>query len=125
MTSVDAVFSFTNHTKWLNPLPTSPASHVVFTAGCLLVQGPLEHHPRTCGSLKSHRNELQQNSTGNLHHQYLAELLLNVYSYYVMVKSLFCCYVYTCILKPAFVKSSHTFFIGHTTELMKGSYIIM
>ena len=41
---------------------------------------------------------------GNFQHQYLSELLVNVYSYCLMVKV---CLVVVCIWKPAFLKCSH------------------
>ena len=44
---------------------------------------PTEDHPNTHGCLTSLRNK---NNLGNFQHQYLPELLVNVYSYCVMVK---------------------------------------
>ena len=42
-------------------------------------------------AMTSLRNKLQQSSLGNFQHQYVAELLVNVYSYRLMVKSVSCC----------------------------------
>ena len=44
---------------------------------------PTEDHQNTHGCLTSLRNK---NNLGNFQHQYLPELLVNVYSYCVMVK---------------------------------------
>ena len=58
----------------LNISPTSPASSMVI------------YHLGIRGCLTSLRNKQQQNQPSNFQHQYLPELLVNVYSYYVMVK---------------------------------------
>ena len=54
--------------------------------------GPFEDRSSTRGCLTSLRNKPQQskNSLGNFQHQYLAELLVNMHSYHLMVKSVSC-----------------------------------
>ena len=94
MASIGVVFTSTYHTKQLNPWPNpwqnSSASHVVNYSQLSACQGdmqPFEGDPYTLGRLKSLRNKPQQKHPGKLStHQYLAELLVNVYSYCLMVK---------------------------------------
>ena len=52
---------------------------------------PFKDHPRTHGHLTNHRNKPQQKQPG---HQYLPELLVNVYNYCSLVKSVSCCCVH-------------------------------
>ena len=61
---------------------------------CLGDVEPFEVHPSICGSLTSFRNQPQEKTMGNFQHQYLPEQLVNVYSYCVIVKSVFCCCVH-------------------------------
>ena len=93
MASIDAIFTSTYHTKQLNPWPNSLASRLVNYSRLSACQGdiePFEGNPSTRGRLTSLRNKPQQ---GNFQHQYLPELLVNVYSYHLMVKSVSCCCV--------------------------------
>ena len=93
MASSGVIFTSTYHTKQLNPWPNSSASHVVNYSQLSACQGdmqPFEGDPYTRGHLTSLRNK---SSPGNFQHQYLAELLVNVYSYRLMVKSVSCCCV--------------------------------
>ena len=48
---------------------------------------PFEGDPSTRGRLTSIKNK---SSTGNFQHQYLLELLVSMYSYHLMVKSVSC-----------------------------------
>ena len=91
MTYIGAIFTSTYHTKQLNPWPYSSASYVVNysqLSACQLAMEPSKDHPSTRESLTSERNNL-----ANFQHQYLPELLVNVYSYLLMVKSVSCCCV--------------------------------
>ena len=93
MASIGVIFTSTYHTKQLNPSPNSSASHVVNYSQLSACQGdiqPFEGDQYTRGRLTSLRNK---SSLGNFQHQYLAELLVNVYSYCLMVKSVSCCCV--------------------------------
>ena len=83
-------------TKQLNPWPSSSASCVVnyrLLSACQGNMEPFKGYPSTHGHLKSLRNKPQQikRSVGNFQHRYLTELLVNVYSYHLMVKSVSCC----------------------------------
>ena len=92
MASIGVIFTSTYHTKQLNPWPNSSASRVVNYSQLSTCQGdmqPFEGDPYTHGRLTSP----SKGSPGNFQHQYLAELLVNVYSYCLMVKSVFCCCV--------------------------------
>ena len=87
MASIDALFTTTYHTKQLNPWPNSSASHVVNYSQLFTCQGdmqPSKGDPSTCGCLISLRNKPQQKQP---------ELLVNAYSYCLMVKSVSCCCV--------------------------------
>ena len=50
-------------------------------------------HLSTHGHLISLKNKQQQSSLNDFQHQYLSELLVNAYSYHMMVKSVSCCCV--------------------------------
>ena len=96
MASIGVIFTSTYHTKQLNPWPNSSSSYVVNYSYLSICQGdmqPFEGDPDTRGCLTSLRNKPQQNSLANFQHHYLAELLVNVYSYRLMVKSVSCCCV--------------------------------
>ena len=96
MASICAIFTSTYHTKQLNPWPNSSASHVVnysWLSVCQEEIQPPEDHSSTCVHLTCPRNKPQQSSLDNFHHQYLAELLVNVYNYHLMVKSVSSCCV--------------------------------
>ena len=54
---------------------------------------PFEGNPDTRGRLKSLRNKPWQKQPDQLSASYLAEMLVNVYSYRLIVKSLSCCCV--------------------------------
>ena len=76
-------------TKQLNPWPNSSASPVVKYSRLSACRGDMEVFEgdlNTHGCLKSLRNKLQQNQPGQLYHQHLAELSVNIYSYCLMVK---------------------------------------
>ena len=96
MASIGVIFTSTYHTKQLNPWPNSSASRVVNYSQLSACQGdmqPFEGDQYTRGRLTSLRNKPRQKQRGQLQHQYLAELLVNVYSYCLMVKSVSCCCV--------------------------------
>ena len=91
-----------NTTKQLNPSPTSPASCV---AGWLLVQGRSSHSKITHAFMDIWQNSEtshSKSSLGNYQHWYLADMLANVYSYCVMVKSVSYCMLHA--WKPGFLK---------------------
>ena len=90
--SIGVIFT-TYHTKQLYPWPNSSASRVVNYSQLSACQGdmqPFEGDLYTRGRLTSH----SKSSPDNFQHQYLAELLVNVYSYCLMVKSMSCCCVH-------------------------------
>ena len=92
MASIGVIFTSTYHTKQLNPWPNSSASRVVNYSQLSACQGdmqPFEGDPYTRGRLTS----LSKSSPGNFQYQYQAELLANVYSHCLMVKSVSCCCV--------------------------------
>ena len=94
MASIGVIFTSTYHTKQLNPWPNSSASHVVNYSQLSACQGdmqPFEGDLYTRGRLTNLRNKPQQKQPGNFQHQYLAKLLVNLYSYCLMVKSVSCC----------------------------------
>ena len=94
MASIGVIFTSTYHTKQLNPWPNSSASRVVNYSQLSACQGDMqtfEGDPYTRGRLTSLRNK---SSPGNFQHQYQAELLANVYSHCLMVKSVSCCCVH-------------------------------
>ena len=96
MTSVGAIFTSTYHTKQLNPWPNSSASRVVNYSRLSACQGDMESFegdPSTRGRLTSLRRSHSKSSQGNFQPQYWPELLVNVYSYRLMVKSVSCCCV--------------------------------
>ena len=92
MASIGIIFTSKKHTKQLNQWPNSSASRVVNYKQLSACQGdmqPFKGDPYTHGRLTSH----SKSSLGNFQHQYLAELLVNVYSYCLMVKSVSSCCV--------------------------------
>ena len=67
--SIGAIFTFTYHTKQLDPWPNLLASHVVNFSQLSACQGeikPFEDHPSTCGHLASLRNKPKQKPPGQL-----------------------------------------------------------
>ena len=93
MAFIGVIFTCTYHTKQLNPQSNSSASCVVNYSQLSACQGdiqPFEGNPYTRERLTSH----SKSNSGNFQHQYLAELLVNVYKYCVMVKSVSCCSVH-------------------------------
>ena len=96
MASIDTIFASTYHTKQLNPWSFSLASRVVNYCQLSACQGeiePFKDHLSTCGCLTNLRNKPQQKQPGQLSVPMLAELLVNVQSYRLMVKSTSCCCV--------------------------------
>ena len=94
--SIGVIFTSTYRIKQFNLWPNSSASRVVNYNQLSACQGdmqPFEGDPYTLGRLTSLRNKPQQKQPGKLQHQYLAELLINVYSYCLMVKSVSSCCV--------------------------------
>ena len=86
-------FTSTYNAKQLNPWPNSLASHVLNYSRLSACQGKMESskdHLSTCEHLTSLRNK---RSLGNFQCQYLAKLLVNVYSHHLMMKCVCCCYV--------------------------------
>ena len=96
MASIGAIFTSTYRTKQLNPWPNSSTNRVVNYSRLSACQGDIElfeGDPSTHRRLTSLRNNHSKSNLGNFHHQYLAELLVNVYSYRLMVKSVTSCFV--------------------------------
>ena len=94
MASTGVIFTSTYHTKHLNPWPSSLASHVVNYSHLSSCPGNMELFEgdlSTCVRLTSFSTKPQQSSLGNFQHQYLSELLVHLYSYHFMVKSVSCC----------------------------------
>ena len=93
MASIGAIFTSTYQKKQLNHWPNSSAICVVNYSRLSAYRGdmePFEGDPSTCGCLKCH----SQSSLVNFQHQCLPELLVNVYCYRLMVKSVSCYCVY-------------------------------
>ena len=91
MAPIDVIFTSTFYTKQLNPWPNPSASRVVNYSQLSAYQGICSHLKVAWVlvdiwqvSEKSHR----KSSPGNFQYQYLPELLVNVYSYCLMVKSM-------------------------------------
>ena len=98
MAFIGAIFTSTYHTKQLNPWPNSSASHVVNYSRLSACQRNIqlfEGDPSTCARLTSLRTSHvhSKSNQDNFQHQYLPELLVNVYVYHLMVKSVSCCCV--------------------------------
>ena len=95
MASIGVIFTSTYHTKQLNPWPNSSASRVVNCSQLSACQGdmqPFEGDPYTRGRLTASETSHSKSSLGNFQHQYLAELLVNVYSYFLTMRSVsYCC----------------------------------
>ena len=90
MASIGTIFTSTYHTKQLNPWPNSPSSRVVNYSRLTAFQGdmePFKGNSSTHGCLTNLSNKPQQSSLGNFQHHYPLELLVNVYSYRLIVKS--------------------------------------
>ena len=93
------------------------------TASCLLVKG-------ICSYLKATRTLVDvwqasetshsKSSPGNFQHQYLAELLVNVYSYCLMVKSGSCC----CVHGNRLLSNLVTYATNITIHLSSTNYFI-
>ena len=82
-----AFFTSTYHTKHLNPWPSSSASYVVNYNWLSACQGEMEpfDKPQKQATAKAAWATFSTNIWLNL--------LVNVYSYHLMVKSVSCCYV--------------------------------
>ena len=82
--------------SWINPWPRSSASHIV-NYSCLSVYSGKMSHFRTNWIIvyvwQASWTNHSKISRGNFQHQYLPELLVNVYSYHLMVK----CVCYYCM----------------------------
>ena len=92
LASIGAIFTSIYHTKQLNPWPNISASHVVKynqLSACQVEMWLFQDHSSICGHLTSQNKR----SLGNFQHQCLPELLVNVHSYPLMVKSVSCCCV--------------------------------
>ena len=92
---IGAIFSSTYDTKQLSPCPQphQPSSRIVIysqLSACWDEMEPFKDHLGTYESLKILRNKPQQSSLNNFQHQYLPELLVNVYSYCLIVKCVPC-----------------------------------
>ena len=80
--SIGVIFTSTYHKKQLNPWPNSSASRVVNYSWPSFCQGDMEAFvgdPNTRGHQTNLRKSHSKSSLGNFQHQYLAELLVNVY----------------------------------------------
>ena len=96
MASIGAVFTSTYHTKQLNPWPNSSASVVVNYSWQSACQGDMQlfkGDPALVDISQASETSHNKRSPGNFQHQYLPELLVNVYSYRLMEKHVSCCCV--------------------------------
>ena len=87
MASIGAIFSSIYHTKQLHK---SSASRVVNYNQLSACQGEMEPFKTTLAFVdiwQASEASHNKSSLGNFQHQYLGELLVNVYSYHLMVKS--------------------------------------
>ena len=81
------------YTKQPNPWPNSSASCAVNYSQLFACQGIWNHLQVTQALVdvwQTSETSHSKSSLGNVQHQYLAELLVNVYSYCLMVKSVSC-----------------------------------
>ena len=114
--SISAIFTSTYHSKQLNSWPNSLANRVVNYSQLSAFQGntePFEGDLNIRGHLTGLRNKPQQKQPRKLH-QYLFELLVNVYSYHLMVRSVSCCCVHGSQLFSNPVTHTHTHTHAHT-----------
>ena len=95
MAFIDAIFTSTHHTKQLNQWPNSSASCMVNYSQLSAFQGIWSYLKTTRALVdiwQASETSHSKSNLGNFHHQYLTELLVNVYSYHLMVKSVsWCC----------------------------------
>ena len=96
MASIGIIFTSTYHIKQLYPWSNSSASRVVNYSQLSACQGDMQPLKAT-GTLvdvwEASETSHSKSSPGYFQHQYLAELLVNTYSYCLMVKSVSCCCV--------------------------------
>ena len=93
MAFIGAIFTSTYHTKQLNPLINSSANYVVNYSWLFACQGemePFEDHSSIRRCLTSLKSKPQQKQPGQLQHQYLTELLVNMHSHCLIVKTVSC-----------------------------------
>ena len=111
MASIVAIFTYTYHTKQLNPWPYLSASHVVNYSRLSACQGdvePFEGDPSTRGHLKSLRNKPKQKQPGQLSALVLAWIVSQcVHLSFDGEK----CVLLWCEWKLAFLRSSHNYYI--------------
>ena len=87
------------------------------TAGCLLVKGICSHLKATRALVdvwQASETSHSKSSQGNFQHQYLPELLFNVYGYHLMVKSMIWCCVHGKWLFSNLVTYTNTHTDTHT-----------
>ena len=117
LTSTDAIFTSTYHTKQLNPWPNSSASCVVnysWLSACQEDMQPFEGNPSTHGRLKSCRNKPQQKQPG----QILASILAWIFSQCVQLSfDDEKCVLLFSAWKPAFLKFAHIYSKGYNFYL--------
>ena len=98
MVSIGATFTSMYCTSHLTLWPYSSASRVVNCNGLSACQGerePFKDHQNTCGHLtQASGTSHSKSSLGNLQYLYVDKLLVNVYSYHLMEKSVSCCCVH-------------------------------
>ena len=99
MVSIGAIINSKYHTKQINPLTNSPASHVIIYS-CLSVclsreDGAIERPPKHQQTSDKPQKQATAKAAraifGTNTYLQLPELLVNVYSYQVMVKGVSCC----------------------------------
>ena len=108
MASNGTIFSSTYISFKVAKSMVNLTSNMVIYSGCLLVQ--VRHsHLKTTQPLMNIWQALEtshsKSNLGNFQHQYLPEILVNVYSYHVIVKV---CHTVVC-MKAGFPQSSHTY----------------
>ena len=126
MTSIGAIFTFTYHTKQLNPWPNSSASRVVNYSRLSACQGDMESFegdPSTRGRLTSLRNKPQQKQPG----QFSASILARIVSQCIQLSfDGEKCVLLLCAWKASFLKSGHkctfAFGISRNTDFKYSSH---
>ena len=115
MASIGAIFTSTSHkaAKFMAKLISQSYSELQPTVCLPRDMQPFEGNPSTHGHLTSLRNESQQNSSGNFQHQYLPELLINIYNHHLMVKSVSC----YCVRGSRLFSNPVTYIDQHTAQL--------
>ena len=90
MAFIGTIFTSTYHTKELNPWPNSSARCVVNYSWLSACQGDMKPFEALMDVWQTSETSHNKSSSG---YQYLPEVLVTVYSFCLMVKSVSCCCV--------------------------------